>query len=64
MNLLRVSRSDRPSRFYVDGRRVSRDGYYNRVDEAARAGRLQNSFISRTSIDRHGAAIRREHSSI
>ena len=64
MNLLRISRSDRPSRFFIDGRRGSRDAYYDRIDAAARDGRLQNSFVSRTTHDRAGRAIRREHSCI
>ena len=49
---------------FIDGRRVSRDAYYDRIDAAARDGRLQNSFVSRTTHDRAGRAIRREHSCI
>lgn len=64
MNLLRVSHSSRPPRFYIDGRRVTRDGYYDQVDAAARAGRLQNSFVSRTTRHRDGQASRRDYSSI
>lgn len=64
MNLLRVTRSDRPARYFIDARRVSRDAYYERIDAAARAGRLQNSFVSRTTHMRDGQAIRREHSCI
>lgn len=64
MNLLRVSHSQRPARFYIDGRRVSRDGYCDQVDAAAREGRTQNSFCSRTTLHRDGQATRRDYSSI
>lgn len=62
MNLTRHTYSRKPSRYYVDGRRVSRDAYWDAIDAGERAGRSLNSMTTRTSYDDTGAAHAIHHS--
>ena len=64
MQLLRVTYSHKPARYYVDGRRVTRDSYWDSVDARERAGGRLNSFSTRTSYDAAGNATARHYSSI
>ena len=64
MNLLQVTHSERPRRYFINGRRVSRDHYHDAISTAQRSGRSQNSFQSTTTHHVAGGHTLREHSCI
>lgn len=62
MQLIRVTYSGKPGRYYVNGRRVTRDSYWESVDAAEFNGARLNSFQTRTSYDSAGNATARHYS--
>lgn len=62
MQLMIVTASDGAPRFYIDGKRVSREKYEDTRAKALREGRL-NSFSSEVKrARRSGRMVRRMHS--
>ncbi len=63
MTLLRVCREGAPTRYFIDGRRVTRDRYDHVLHLARMAGRSPSALWTRITtsrammITRHGASL-------